>query len=493
MNLRPSRSPVPAAAALAVAVAVLLLGCGGDDDPGAWQLPNADLAGTRAARGSAIDADNVSRLGVRWRFRLTAPPSFSGSVASTPVSDGTTVYVQDLQSNVHALDRATGALRWSHRYRAANDGPNGLAVDGRRVYGATDADAFALAAGTGRQLWRRHLTSATEQFVDIAPVVWDGLVFLSTVGYSPGGRGTIYALDAATGAVRWRFDTIAQPWRFPLEAGGGGLWFPVSVDSSGRLYAGNSNPTPWGGTPKRPNGGAFPGPALYTDSLLVLDARTGELLWTDQVTPHDVRDYDFQATPVLARVGDADLVFGAGKAGRVIAWDRQTRERRWERAVGLHRNDVGPLPRQRVTVCPGLLGGVETPMAYADGRLFVPVVDLCGWGAATARQELTSVDPARGRGRLVALDAATGRVVWERRLPSPNFGCATVTNDVVFTSTYEGIVYALAAADGRILWRRTMRAGINACPAVVGDLLLLGAGVRRRDGDQPELVAFGFD
>ena len=59
----------------------------------------------------------------------------------------------------------------------------------------------------------------------------------------------------------------------------------------------------------------------------MLDARTGELLWYDQVTPHDVRDYDFEATPILATVGGADLVFGAGKGGRVIAWDRTTRQR----------------------------------------------------------------------------------------------------------------------------------------------------------------------
>ena len=67
--------------------------------------------------------------------------------------------------------------------------------------------------GDRAELWRRHLTSATEQFVDVAPVVWRGLVFTSTVGYPPGGRGAIYALDAATGAVRWKFDTIEQPWR----------------------------------------------------------------------------------------------------------------------------------------------------------------------------------------------------------------------------------------------------------------------------------------
>jgi alcohol dehydrogenase (cytochrome c) len=316
---------------------------------------------------------------------------------------------------------------------------------------------------------------------------------VSTVGYAPRGRGAIYALDAATGTVRWRFVTIEHPWRHPLEAGGGGLWYPVSVDERGRLYAGNSNPAPWGGTPKRPNGAAFPGPVPYTDSLLVLDASTGRLLWHDQVTPHDIRDYDFQATPILATLGGNELVLGAGKAGRVIAWNRQTRQRLWAAVVGLHRNDTGPLPRRRVTVCPGLLGGVETPMAYADGALFVPVVDLCGWGSAVSQQTLTSVDPSQGKGRLVALDAVTGRTKWERRLPSPDFGCATVANDAVFTSTYDGRVYALAARDGAILWRARMRAGVNACPAVVGDLLLVGAGVRRSNGAAPELVAFGLD
>ena len=357
-------------------VASLLCGCGGSDADGTWQLPNADLAGTRAAVGSPVDVGNAARLEVRWRYALTAAPTSSGIFASTPVADRTTVYVQDLQSNVFALDRSTGSLRWEHRYGARNDGPNGLAVEGGRVYGATDTDAFALSATTGEELWRRHLTSATEQFVDVAPVVWESLVFVSTVGYAPRGRGAIYALDAATGTVRWKFDTIEESWRYPLEAGGGGLWYPVSVDARGRLYAGNSNPSPWGGTPKRPNGGAFPGPALYTDSLIVLDAKTGRLLWYDQVTPHDIRDYDFQATPILATVAGADLVFGAGKAGRVIAWDRATQRRRWTAVLGLHRNDLGPLPRHRVTVCPGLLGGVETPMAYSKGRLFVPVVDL---------------------------------------------------------------------------------------------------------------------
>ena len=220
---------VPVAVASAV-IATLVFGCGARAPEGAWPLPNGDLAGTRSAAGSSIDAENVAGLKARWRFRLTASPSFSGVFASTPVADRETVYVQDLRSNVFALDRTTGTLRWERRYHARNDGPNGLAVEDDRVYGATDTEAFGLDAATGRELWRRTLTSRGEQFIDIAPVVWNGLVFLSTIGYPPFGRGAIYALDAAEGAVRWKFVTVKHPWRHPLEAGGGGLWYPVSVD-----------------------------------------------------------------------------------------------------------------------------------------------------------------------------------------------------------------------------------------------------------------------
>jgi outer membrane protein assembly factor BamB len=470
---------------VAVAVASLASGCGGHAKSGEWTLPSGDLAGTRAAAGAKIDASNVASLRPNWRFRFRSPPSFSGIFASTPIANAHTVYVQDLRSDVFALDRATGALQWEHRFGARNDGPNGLALGDGRLYGATDADAFALDAKTGTLLWSRHLTSAREQFVNIAPVYWKGLVFLGTVGYVPLGRGAVYALDATTGAVRWKFDTIAKPWAHPLGAGGGGIWNPVSVDGGGRLYVGTANPDPWGGTPEFPNGGAFPGRALYTDSLLVLDARSGRLLWYDQVTPHDIRDYDFQATPVLA----GGRVIGAGKGGHVIAWDAKSTKRIWSTSVGLHRNDTGPLPRRRVSVCPGLLGGVETSMAYADGRVFVPVVDLCVPESAVTSTTLDHVDPTRGRGRLIALDTSTGKPLWSRLFPSPNFGCATVSNDVVLTSTYDGNVYAFAASDGKQLWHTKLRAGSNSCPAVVGDTLLVGAGVPRH-GSVEELVAY---
>jgi outer membrane protein assembly factor BamB len=131
-------------------------------------------------------------------------------------------------------------------------------------------------------------------------------------------------------------------------------------------------------------------------------------------------------------------------------------------------------------------------MALARGRLFVPVVDLCSPGSASSYDQLDDLEPARGRGWLVALDAATGRRLWERRFASAVFGCATAANDVVFTTTFDGRVHALAAADGSPLWSARLRAGINACPAVAGDAVVVGAGAAHPTFDRPvpEIVAF---
>jgi outer membrane protein assembly factor BamB len=316
-------------------------------------------------------------------------------------------------------------------------------------------------------------------------------VYLSTQGFPPGGRGALYALSAARGTVVWRFGTIRDPWPHP-EAGGGGAWYPVSVDERGNVYAGIANPAPWGGSRAFRNGGWF-ADALYTDSLVVLAGASGKLLWYDQVTPHDVRDYDFAVSPILATVGGKRAVFGAGKAGRVVAWNRVTRARLWTRAVGTHRRDLGPLSAEPETVCPGFLGGVLTPMAYADGRLFVPVVELCSRESATTSNSAFLRPPAQGRGTLYALDAATGKTSWQRRLGSAPFGCATVARDAVFVPTYNGRVVAFAAGDGRTLWSATVSAGINACPAVGRDVLVVAAGASHPAFARAaaEIVAFG--
>jgi outer membrane protein assembly factor BamB len=458
-----------------------------------WLQPNGDLANTRAASLSPINATTVGRLIVKWRFRLRGKGAGFGNVTSTPIIAAKAVYVQDSRSNVLALDRGTGRLLWARIMSAPNDGPNGLSLAGDRIYTATDTTAFALDAKTGGRLWTRRLARSTEQFVGIAPVVSDGRVYLSTQGFAPGGRGALYALDAASGRILWRFQTVAKPFPTP-EAGGGGAWNPLGVDRSGNVYAGIANPGPWGGSPKKPNGGWFGPTTLYTDSLVVLEGASGHLQWYDQVTPHDVRDYDFHVSPILANVGTRRLVIGAGKAGIVIAWDRETHARVWSRPVGRHLNDVGPLPRRKTLVCPGLFGGVLTPMSLSSGRLFVPVVDLCMKESGVSSESVLQRPPESGEGKLYALDAGSGQVVWARRFDAPLFGCATSTNDVVIAPAFSGEVVALAARDGKTLWKTQMHAGVNSCPALAGNLLVVGAGSPHRaiKRHAPEIVAFGL-
>ena len=422
-----------------------------------------------------------------WRFPIATSPGDSGVVTATPVVAAHTVYLQDMQSNVYALDLATGRVRWRHPFRAGNPGPNGLAVVDGRVFGATDTTVFALSQRTGSLEWRNRILHADESFVDAAPLVGRSTVYIATTGYSFGTRGRLYALDARTGVIRWRTETIKGPWLHPHAAGGGGAWYPPSVDGEGTVYWGTANPIPWGGSRRWPNGAAFPGPVLYTDSLIALDGRTGRVRWYDQVTPHDIRDYDFQLPPILT----GDTVIGAGKAGLVVAWNPRTHTRLWIAPVGLHQHDRGLLPARRVRVCPGLLGGVETPMAADAGRVFVPVVDLCFEGSSTGYQALTSVDPLSGRGELVALAVGTGRRLWTRRFRTPDFGCATAGRGVVITSTLDGTVYALDARTGATLWTARTGAGINTCPALAGGKLLVAAGVPLPGRHRYELVAYG--
>lgn len=124
----------------------------------------------------------------------------------------------------------------------------------------------------------------------------------------------------------------------------------------------------------------------------------------------------------------------------------------------------------------------------------MPVVNLCfpESSRGTSATKLLTTDYAAGRGELAALDLRTGRRLWTRRLGSPDFGCATVSRDVVFTSTYAGTILALRASTGEVLWRATAPAAVNACPAAVGRLLIVAAGAAypRARVEHDEVVAY---
>src|SRR5262249_12068052 len=131
-------------------------------------------------------------------------------------------------------------------------------------------------------------------------------------------------------------------------------------------------------------------------------------------------------------------------------------------------------PQFPQTVEPGIVGGVETNMAVAGGVAYLPGANLAARWAA-AKTGLGRANFGEGPGELVALDLASGRKLWDTKLPQMADGEATVVNDLVFTTTFDGKVIALARDTGRIVWTKKLPAFTNAPVTVVGDTLITAA------------------
>jgi outer membrane protein assembly factor BamB len=145
------------------------------------------------------------------------------------------------------------------------------------------------------------------------------------------------------------------------------------------------------------------------------------------------------------------------------------------------------------TIYPGDLGGVETPMALAGGRLFVPWADYPTVASASGPSPRNQLSLASGGGGVAAIDAASGKVAWQQNLPSENFGGATIANDVVFTSTCAGKVYGFDVKTGKQLWSTQAPAGVNSFAAVDGDTVLVGAAASGLSKNpQFQLVAYSL-
>lgn len=456
-----------------------------------WPLPNRDYANTRSTTDSKINSENVKGLGVAWAMPLIGQGIY-GSASTMPIIMGNTVYVQDLGNNVFALDLASGAVKWQQLYNESNIGPNGIAVGWGKVFGS--ADPFNMAAldiNTGKQIWLSPISNQPTTGTDIQPGLYGGLVLTSTVPgssagdfYSGGASGYIYGLDQATGKITWSFNTVdsLDIWGNKDVNSGGGCWYPPAVDTkTGEIFWGIANPAPWPGTAQFPNGSSRPGPNLYTNSMLSLNGATGKLNWYTQVTPHDNFDLDFQCSPILTTATingvTQDIVIGGGKAGRVVAFNRQTGSILWETIVGTHQNDqLARIPADEVTtVYPGSLGGIETPMAYANGVVYVPVVNRYSQYVASGNRGSQSLNEATGE--LVAVEVATGKILWEKELNSPNIGGATVVNDLVFTETFDGMVMAFKAETGEQVWSYRASGPINAWPSFAADYMVLPVGL----------------
>jgi alcohol dehydrogenase (cytochrome c) len=466
---------------------------------GDWAIANGDYASTRAVLDSPITSKTVDDLRLDWTYEAKGGGTF-GNLTTTPLVVGDHVYVGDLTTRVHAIDRKTGKGEFVVGDEVGIFGPTGVGVGWGRLYGTkANADGkgsvvVAYDAGSGKEVWATDV-GENGGILNVQPSAFDGYVFASTSGYGNGTIATIYALDAETGSIVWDFPVIEDPdlWGDPKRNSGGGVWYPPAIDPERRIaYFGTGNPYPFPGAKGFPNGSSRPGDNRWTDSTVALDIDTGKLAWGHQAIPHDVFDRDNMLaarTDVRIDGKERSIVVSSGKLGVVYGLDADTGEEVWSTKVGTHQNDDLTEIEGPTLVYPGSLGGVQTPLAIADGTIYA-----CVMNAPTqyAGPEETSygftVQLGKADSQMVAIDAASGKIEWEVDLPGDSFGGSTVSGDLVFTSSFGGEILALDRETGETVWSYEAPGGINGWPALAGDELYVPVGM----ADPPQLLKFSL-
>jgi outer membrane protein assembly factor BamB len=209
---------------------------------------------------------------------------------------------------------------------------------------------------------------------------------------------------------------------------------------------------------------------------------------------------------VLSTANGRPVVIDGGKAGILIELDAQTGKLLWKLPVGVHdghENDGlltehatptsrGILPAQ-FCLEPNTYGGIVTQLASNGSTIFAAINDLAlpTTPAGHTESELAIIENIeKAPGEMAAVNQDTGTVVWDTPLPSTPYGAATMTNDVVLTTTFHGDLYALNAVTGAIFFKTPMSAGSNAPVAVDGDYVIAGAGAALSTTQRDMIIAY---
>ena len=464
-----------------------------------WGFGERNLRFQAATR---IDRANVETLELAWVFALDG----GMSPHSYPLVTEDTIFIGTPAGSLFALERNSGCVRWKRQFRSSiRTAVIHAEVEGaaRLLFGTGDGWVIAADAVTGGELWSTEVRDHPHAIVTGTPLYHAGRVYAPVSSYELAVamnatyecctfRGSLVALDVASGALLWRTHTIDEPpavtghhYVVVKEWGPSGtpIWSAPSIDSStGLLYVGT--------------GENYTAPATATsDAIMALRHENGEVAWTEQFTANDTfnmaclipdhpncpeevgPDYDFGAPPILARAPGGEPILLAGqKSGGVYAMKPDSGERLWSRQLGRG----------------GYLGGVHWGMAANEslGLLYVPISDR-PLGPAASDESLPG---------LHALEMETGTVRWSaissdrcagRAGCDPGTSAAIVaTPELIFAGSLDGLVFAYDALTGEVAWSYdTWRKfdGVNGKPAqggsidvhgpmVAGDMLLIQSG-----------------
>jgi len=377
-------------AAVAVGTAVAALHAA--DTRTDWPSYNRTLTSERYAPLDQINKSNVSRLKQLCVYDLDVDVSFQAG----PLVIGRTMYVTADRETL-AIDALTCQQKWRVREEGASPAlrvNRGAAyLDGRLFRGTGDGDLVAYDAVTGTRVWKTRLADPDKgESMPAAPIAWNGMVFIGTAGSERYGvTGRVYAVDAATGKQAWETYTVPtdapQPGNETMQkqaratwgnaqgvpVTGGGTWTSYTIDPDrGLLYVPVGNPGPDFTTHVRP------GDNLYTNSILVLDARTGVYRNHYSLVPADFHDWDLGAAPVVVTTKSGKrVVAGAPKDGLLHVYDLASNKKLYATPITTRLNDTMPLSTTPLRFCPGSSGGTEW-----NGPAFSPDTNLFYGGTA---------------------------------------------------------------------------------------------------------------
>ena len=471
---------------------------------GDWPSYNRTPSSQRYSPLTQINTKNVANLKVLCTYDLHTMTAFeSGLIMVDNALIGTTEF------EVFSINPATCAENWRTHVDSVGallPANRGVAyMDGMLFRGTQDGRVLAFHFKTGKQLWDTTIADPKHgESVPSAPIAWDGLVYVGNAGGDfKGGKGHVFALEGKTGKIVWEFflapkvegDMVRGPLgKSPLDASswnnapgipvsGAGTWTSYTLDiKNGLLYVPGGNPAPDFAS------GAREGINLYTDSVVVLDAKTGDFKNHFKVVAKDWHDYDVSNPPILLQtMGGKRLMSVSPKDGHLRGYDLATNNLLYRVPVTTIENDgqdfaVG----QNVHFCPGPVGGNEwnTPGYDPTTNLIVTgTVDWCDTIRIQDDKKLASVpigqvftgiaylNPINLFGKesktdgywagwVYATDADTG--VWKWRVKSnfPIIGAITPTaGGIVFFGDLGGNFYALDSSTGQKLWGQVLGTG----------------------------------
>lgn len=432
----------------------------------------ADLGNSHAIPGDVarLPAAQIPRLKLKWAF---AYPGAQRARSQPTIAMGT-VFVGSQNGTVYALDARSGCVRWTFRASAEVRTPIVLSHDDSPAmhnkaplafFGDLIGRAYALDSATGKLLWMTRVDEHPSATITGAPAYFEGRVYVPVSSLeeaaTAGGyecctfRGSVVALDAVTGAQRWKRYTIDE---IPAPVGltstgtrafapsGAAVWSSPTIDRKRRaLYVGT------GDNYSRPSN-------ERSDAVLALDLDTGALRWVHQMVAGDAwnvgcildndlcpkkpgPDFDIGAGTMLVPTPDGrDLIVAGLKSGHAIALDVDRPNKPvWSARLGRG----------------GIQGGVQFGLAHDRRSVYVPISDM----ALTHDRSVPTEPPHPG---LYAVDAMTGKLRWS--MPADDRCAGRVDCDpgilasisvipgAVFAGHMDGRIRAYDAATGHILW-----------------------------------------